>query len=582
MHITFPLLLVAFPFHTTCALNTKYKPVLADRSELADCSSQSASTATQQSSTVSCDTEVGQQYAGDSHQTVHKIARGSLDCAALGLSPSMQEFDVSIQGYDLTASKLSFDQFPDLDDRYSWNGELTNTRGFLHLVWDAQCKASLFQLDVTLEVIDNTQIVLTTRPCVNSTINNCLYTVVLAQQTRDEEPPMSAAHLVRRLDSHHLHDLELAHRMNRDDLHAHYTFIRDGGRKLSNNVLRMPSGRLLDDGTKIRVLYLYDTRVRDRYTDASIVSMLTAAYVTSNQALTNSGLTVRFELAAIAYVNYSDVSLTQSLNDVISGNVPQAAALREQYAADLVQLVTESSEYCGVAYLLSSADAGFANLAYSVIYSGCINNYSNIHEMGHNMGLQHDRADASPQTVWDYGYGYRYCNDGVTPQPAAGYVRSVMAYPCASSTRVPLYSGPNVNYQGTVLGDANDDNERVLQQTYITVANFRQGVGNAAPTPVPTTQPTWTSQPTTQQPAPQPTAQPTTQPTTQPTSQLTTQPVTQPTIQPTSQLTTQPAPQPTTQPVTQSTTQPTSQPNGSPTTQPTLSPTAKPHHHHNH
>eukprot|EP00953_Heterococcus_sp_UTEX-ZZ885_P008144 4887-Heterococcus_DN1.PRE.3 len=41
---------------------------------------------------------------------------------------------------------------------------------------------------------------------------------------------------------------------------------------------------------------------------------------------------------------------------------------------------------------------------FSVIFTDCISYYSSIHEIGHNMGLQHDAASSSPgMTPWAYG-----------------------------------------------------------------------------------------------------------------------------------------------------------------------------------
>ena len=54
---------------------------------------------------------------------------------------------------------------------------------------------------------------------------------------------------------------------------------------------------------------------------------------------------------------------------------------------------------------MSTNSASFAPYGYSAIYSGCITSYSNIHEMGHNMGAQHDLASSSQSTAWSWGDG---------------------------------------------------------------------------------------------------------------------------------------------------------------------------------
>jgi hypothetical protein len=44
---------------------------------------------------------------------------------------------------------------------------------------------------------------------------------------------------------------------------------------------------------------------------------------------------------------------------------------------------------------------------------------------------------------------HRYCADGGDAGP---YFRSIMAYSCASSDRVPYFSSPNAFYQGRSTG----------------------------------------------------------------------------------------------------------------------------------
>ena len=134
-------------------------------------------------------------------------------------------------------------------------------------------------------------------------------------------------------------------------------------------------------------------------------------------------------------------------------------------------MVIESTEYCGLSNLLPGLRPDFAPLARSVVYSGCINTYSHIHEIGHTMGLQHDRGNAVALTDFSYGFGFRYCG------PTNAF-RSIMAYPCDSSTRVPLFSSPNVTYHRTATGNAQNNNVRVLQQTHVVVANFMSGPGS--------------------------------------------------------------------------------------------------------
>jgi hypothetical protein len=76
----------------------------------------------------------------------------------------------------------------------------------------------------------------------------------------------------------------------------------------------MPSGRRLDDGSVVRVLWLYSNRSRDRWSDATIVSKIAAGVASANQALLNSNAGFRIEAAAIMHVDYDDTNHAQSLS----------------------------------------------------------------------------------------------------------------------------------------------------------------------------------------------------------------------------------------------------------------------------
>lgn len=47
---------------------------------------------------------------------------------------------------------------------------------------------------------------------------------------------------------------------------------------------------------------------------------------------------------------------------------------------------------------------------YSLMDVGCFDNYSHTHEMAHNLGCYHDRANSNIQS--EYSHGWRYCTTG--------------------------------------------------------------------------------------------------------------------------------------------------------------------------
>jgi hypothetical protein len=203
--------------------------------------------------------------------------------------------------------------------------------------------------------------------------------------------------------------------------------------------------------------------------------MIASAHASSNEAFANSGLGFQLQVADIFSIRNDGYDMVGALSDLVNGNVPDVHLLRDNYKADVVQLIVEDTTYCGYSYMMTSPSTAFAPYAYNVIYSGCLVTYSSTHELGHVMNLDHNIQDSSRSSSFAYGVGNRLCADGSTPRANGNipYFRTVMAYPCANSVRVPIFSGPFTQFQGTTTGTYDANNQYVLQQTHTTVANFR-------------------------------------------------------------------------------------------------------------
>ena len=63
------------------------------------------------------------------------------------------------------------------------------------------------------------------------------------------------------------------------------------------------------------------------------------------------------------------------------------------------------SEYCGLAWVLGGG-FGDADYGFSVINARCQGSLSLAHQLGHNMGLHHDRYVESKASTAVYNYGY--------------------------------------------------------------------------------------------------------------------------------------------------------------------------------
>jgi hypothetical protein len=185
--------------------------------------------------------------------------------------------------------------------------------------------------------------------------------------------------------------------------------------------------------------------------------------------------------------------------------------------------------------------------------------YSFGHELAHNMGSNHDRANGSA-ALYPYSYGYW--------APDNSY-RTVMAYDCPNGgcSRVPYFSNPNVWFNGYPTGISYDvdpnnaaDNARSLNEVRFVVANFRDSAATPTPTPTPTNTPTGAP---TNTPTPTPTTTPTNTPTGAPTNTPTPTPTRTPTATPTPTFT--------------PTRTPTATPTRTPTPMPTWTPTPAPY-----
>jgi hypothetical protein len=238
-----------------------------------------------------------------------------------------------------------------------------------------------------------------------------------------------------------------------------------------------------EDGSQIDVLVVYTPAARAAAGGPSaMVSAVNLAVAETNAGYANSNVVQRLRLAGAVEVSYAESGdIAADLDRLTApgdGFLDGVHALRDTYRADLVSLVTEtpSSPYCGVAWLMSGNDPGFAPNAFSVVELACLTGYYSFgHELGHNMGLNHARQDYSYTPVGAFPYSFGYKNP-------SHLFRTVMAYNCpVSCPRVLHFSNPNVTYGGNPTGvseasPGSAHNALSLDNTRVTVANWRQSL----------------------------------------------------------------------------------------------------------
>jgi len=229
-----------------------------------------------------------------------------------------------------------------------------------------------------------------------------------------------------------------------------------------------------DDGSLVDVLVAYTPAARVAAGGTSgMLSQVNLAVAETNTGYQNSGVVQRLRLAGaveVAYTESGDIGIDlDRVTAPSDGIMDDVATLRDTYQADVVSLITETpgSPYCGIAWLMAGNDPSFAPNAFSVVERSCMTGYYSFgHEIGHNMGLNHARADPVGAGAFSYSYGYKW----------TGY-RTVMAY--APGTRVLYFSNPNVLHLGQPTGvseasPSSAHNALSLDNTRTTVANWRQ------------------------------------------------------------------------------------------------------------
>lgn len=222
----------------------------------------------------------------------------------------------------------------------------------------------------------------------------------------------------------------------------------------------------IDSGDRIDVLVVYSTAVKNNVGgDAPAQALAQSAIDSANTAYINSKIRQRLRLVHSEENVYTETSSASTDLSNLRSNAT-IAAMRNTYNADLVSMISESTGVCGIGYLLNTLGGSPTNGFTVTVRSCAVGNLSFAHELGHNMGDQHNPENGSGP-IFSYSYGH-YLN---------GSYRTVMSYadPCTSGcNRVAYFSNPSIYYLGQPTGiDNQRDNVRSMEQTADVVAAYR-------------------------------------------------------------------------------------------------------------
>jgi hypothetical protein len=214
----------------------------------------------------------------------------------------------------------------------------------------------------------------------------------------------------------------------------------------------------------------------------------------TNEMLRDSKVPTRMRLVGVHEVDYIEGGRgfgthLENLTDTDDGSMDEIHQLRDDTGADLVSLIVgEITNACGVAWRLqnphfsgSSADAQRqfnSQYAFSVVSDLCADiGYTFPHELGHNLGCCHNEQDAGscqPSSRFPSPYGHRFTGD-------FDQWRTVMSYDDAfgSFARVPLFSNPDVQWDGAPAGSSTANNAATLTTGRLDAARYRHAVTEA-------------------------------------------------------------------------------------------------------
>ncbi len=199
----------------------------------------------------------------------------------------------------------------------------------------------------------------------------------------------------------------------------------------------------------------------------------------TNLSYFNSQITQRLRLVHLREVSYAESGNVTTDRDRLKnpsdGFLDSVHTLRNTYAADAVIMIVENISACGQAFIMTTVSNAFESSAFGVVRRDCsTGNYSFGHELAHLMSARHDWvADSTNNSPYAFNHGFF--------NPTKTW-RTVMAYgsSCAGCPRLPYFSNPNVDYpsgsgdwMGASSGPQQADNRQTLNNTALTVANFR-------------------------------------------------------------------------------------------------------------
>lgn len=238
----------------------------------------------------------------------------------------------------------------------------------------------------------------------------------------------------------------------------------------------------------ITVLAAYTSRAAAyKGSSAKAVAEIKLGASLANAAYTKAKIPMKISLTGIvstgSYLEWDKISANLAVLEgaSVDGYPPELGSIRSKRTStksDLLTLFTGPSDACGIGNFTDKPSTSTKTVSESVVVITCVSNFSFGHELGHNMGLRHDRfVDKAAGVGYNFGHVNKSCK-----------VRTMMAYDnsCQSAgyscTRLNMFSTDRIKAKvgtktctvGVNKGQSKAaDNEQRLKETYKTISAYR-------------------------------------------------------------------------------------------------------------
>jgi hypothetical protein len=182
---------------------------------------------------------------------------------------------------------------------------------------------------------------------------------------------------------------------------------------------------------------------------ADMEAIIDLAIAETITAYEDSNVSLALDLVRTVEVNFTESTdfsaMLEALRNPSDRSIDGIHALRDSDGADVVSMIVEEDTLCGVANIMRTLSPAFESSAFSVVNRECaVGKFSFAHELGHNMGSEHDRADANDDGVFLDSFGY---------QDPSETFRTIMSTNCPNGClRIQKFSNPNILFGGVPTG----------------------------------------------------------------------------------------------------------------------------------